>query len=69
LTTFTALGERQVAADKPGTTRSILLVATRCTDPAQEADFNRWYDTVHVPDVLDRPHPSPFATGWTQFDT
>jgi|SRR5579875_91783 len=31
---------------------ALFLVQTRCTDPAREEEFNRWYDTVHVPDVL-----------------
>jgi hypothetical protein len=35
---------------------SVLLVMTRCTDPAREAEFNRWYDEVHLPDVLTVPH-------------
>lgn len=36
--------------------RSIWLVTSRCTDPTREAEFNRWYDDVHVPDVLQVPH-------------
>jgi hypothetical protein len=35
---------------------SVLLVITRCTDPAREAEFNTWYDDVHLPDVLTVPH-------------
>jgi len=35
---------------------SVLLVMTRCTDPAREAEFNKWYDDVHLPDVLSVPH-------------
>ena len=35
---------------------AIWMVATRCTDPAREEEFNRWYDEVHVPDILTIPH-------------
>lgn len=28
------------------------LVLADCTDPAREEEFNRWYDTVHLPDLL-----------------
>ncbi len=36
--------------------KSLWLVATRCTDPAREEEFNRWYDEVHLPDILSIPH-------------
>jgi hypothetical protein len=32
-----------------------LLVVTAEVDQAVEAEWNRWYDTVHVPDVLRCP--------------
>jgi hypothetical protein len=32
-----------------------LLVVTAEVDASVEADWNRWYDTVHVPDVLACP--------------
>jgi len=32
--------------------RGLLVVMTRCKDPAREEEFNRWYDEVHVPDIL-----------------
>ncbi len=35
---------------------AIWMVATRCTDPAREEEFNRWYDEVHLPDILSIPH-------------
>ena len=40
---------------KPGgkCVTGILLALTRCTDPANEEEFNHWYDTVHVRHVLD----------------
>jgi hypothetical protein len=31
---------------------AIRLIRTNCSDPAQEAGFNEWYDRVHTPDVL-----------------
>ncbi len=36
--------------------KAICVVASRCTDPAREEEFNRWYDEVHVPDLLTIPH-------------
>jgi hypothetical protein len=38
-------------ADLPG----CLLIVTAEVDPAVEADWNRWYDTVHLPDALRCP--------------
>ena len=32
-----------------------LLIVTAEVDPEQEADWNRWYDTVHLPDALACP--------------
>jgi hypothetical protein len=31
---------------------AIRLIRTNCTDAAEEAAFNEWYDRVHVPSVL-----------------
>ena len=31
--------------------KSVYLVFTRCTDPARELEFNRWYAHTHVPDL------------------
>jgi hypothetical protein len=31
------------------------LIVTAEVDPAVEADWNRWYDTVHLPDALACP--------------
>jgi hypothetical protein len=28
---------------------------TDCADPARDAEYNDWYDNVHVPDVLQAP--------------
>jgi hypothetical protein len=35
---------------------SVLLVMTTCSDPAREEEFNRWYNEVHIPDILSIPH-------------
>ena len=32
-----------------------LLIVTADVDPAVEAEWNRWYDTVHLPDALRCP--------------
>jgi hypothetical protein len=36
-------------------TKSIWMVTTRCSDPSREDEFNRWYDEVHLPDLLKVP--------------
>ena len=36
--------------------KSILVVSTRCTDPDREAEFNRWYDEIHLPALLSSKH-------------
>jgi hypothetical protein len=33
----------------------LLLAYTNCADPAREAEFNDWYDKIHLPDVLKVP--------------
>jgi len=38
-------------SDLPG----CLLIVTAEVDPAVEADWNRWYDRVHLPDALRCP--------------
>jgi len=48
---FKRLGGEFAAAGKP--TRGILAVLTNCKDPAREEEFNRWYNDVHIPDILD----------------
>ncbi len=30
----------------------VRLVLTNCTDPSRTQEFNRWYDQVHLPDIL-----------------
>ena len=36
-------------------TRWLLLAGTECTDVSKEEEFNKWYDEIHVPDVLETP--------------
>jgi hypothetical protein len=36
--------------------KSVLVVTTRCTDPTREAEFNRWYDELHLPAILSSRH-------------
>ncbi|MGE0542526.1 MAG: DUF4286 family protein [Dehalococcoidia bacterium] len=38
--------------------KGMLFVQMNCADPAHDDDFNRWYNEVHVPDVI--------ATGWVE---
>jgi len=33
----------------------IRVVESNCTDAAREADFHEWYNTVHLPDMLETP--------------
>ena len=33
----------------------LFVVESNCADAAREAEFNHWYDKVHVPDVLEIP--------------
>lgn len=52
-TTFTGIGAHQTSS---GTAKAALLVMSACTDPAREAEFNKWYDEIHIPDVTATPH-------------
>lgn len=33
----------------------LVIVETNCKDATRDAEFNHWYDTVHIPDVLSFP--------------
>lgn len=33
---------------------ALLLAYVQPTSPADEAEFNRWYDEVHIPQLVDR---------------
>jgi hypothetical protein len=35
--------------------KATVLVFTDCTDSAREKEFNEWYDSTHVPDILETP--------------
>jgi hypothetical protein len=48
---FKRLGGEFCAARKP--VRGILAVMLNCTDPAKEEAFHRWYEDVHIPDILE----------------
>lgn len=46
---------------------SLLFISGRCTDPARDAEWNRWYDDVHIPDVLGTGGYQA-ATRWRSLD-
>ena len=33
----------------------LLTVESVCADPSKEKEFNEWYDTIHLPDILETP--------------
>ncbi len=33
----------------------LLTVEANCCDPAREDEFNKWYNTVHLPDIMETP--------------
>jgi len=33
----------------------LLTVESNCADPPREQELNEWYDTVHLPDILEVP--------------
>ena len=35
--------------------RWLLTVESNCCDQSREKEFNKWYDTVHLPDILETP--------------
>ena len=41
----------------------MLVVGMKVDDPANEAEFNDWYNTIHFPDVLETPNFER-ATRW-----
>ena len=41
----------------------LLLVGMKVADPANEAEFNDWYNNIHFPDVLETPNIKR-ATRW-----
>ncbi|MDO8530570.1 MAG: hypothetical protein Q7T26_00135 [Dehalococcoidia bacterium] len=49
---FAPLGKRHSNAAAGRKPTGMLVVVSNCADPAREAEFHRWYDTVHLPHVL-----------------
>ena len=47
---FKKLGGEFRAASKPS--RGIFLMFTNSKDPAREDEFNRWYEDIHLPEIL-----------------
>jgi hypothetical protein len=35
--------------------RWLLTIESNCCDPSRETEFNKWYNTVHLPDILETP--------------
>jgi len=35
--------------------RWLLNLETNCADPSREGEFNEWYDTIHLADILETP--------------
>jgi hypothetical protein len=33
----------------------LLVAETNCSTGSRESEFNHWYDTIHVPDILETP--------------
>ena len=33
----------------------LMSVESNCSDPSKEAEFNEWYDKIHLPDILETP--------------
>lgn len=53
---YAPLGKEQRSVRAGGDTpKAVLVVATNCKDPARDAEYNRWYDAVHIPRVLRLP--------------
>ena len=48
-------------------TRYLLFAFSDCKDPAREEEFNTWYDTMHLPDMLEVPGMIS-ATRWVGAD-
>ncbi len=40
---------------KPGVPEGLVVVMTACLDKTLEAEYNRWYDTQHMPAILTTP--------------
>ena len=47
---FKRRGGEFVASNKPA--RGVLIVLTNCKDESRQEEFNRWYEDIHIPDIL-----------------
>ncbi len=47
---YKKLGGEFQAARRP--VRGILASLVNCVDPADEEEYNRWYEDIHIPDIL-----------------
>lgn len=45
-------------------TNGLLIVHTKCNNPAEEAGWSAWYDDVHLPDLFAVDPPPKVATRW-----
>ena len=36
-------------------TKWVMVVTTNCTDATRKAEFNEWYNKIHLPDILETP--------------
>ena len=48
---FKRLGGQFRSAIRPVTGNLVVLLD--CDDPSREGEFNRWYNDIHIPDILD----------------
>ena len=42
--------------------KGVLIVLTRSSDPDREGEWRQWYDTVHIPHVMETNTPGLMAT-------
>lgn len=49
---FVAHGPHSVKPEPSAALRGHILAHVLCNDPAREAEWDRWYDAQHVPDML-----------------
>ena len=52
---LSAAGHAESGGGVKAAPRWLMMVATLCTDPKREADFNTWYNDIDIPDVLEVP--------------
>ena len=51
-TMYRRIGGEFRASSSPRKVTGVLMVMTQSSDPAQEKEFNDWYNKVHIPDIL-----------------